>query len=62
MTPVYQTSGRPILAERLALKSRPERKRATMSIGIALRCQDGLVLCADRELSNDDFSYYEPKV
>lgn len=40
-----------------------QRKRSgALTIAIGLRCQDGIVLCADREMANVDYTYYEPKI
>jgi hypothetical protein len=33
-----------------------------LTIAIALRCRDGIAICADREMSTPAFSYYERKI
>ena len=43
------------------LKRQLPRSRP-MTIALGFNCNEGLVLCADREISNDQFSYYGPKI
>jgi hypothetical protein len=43
-------------------RERKVRKAKSMTIGVALHCSDGIVLCADRQLTKGDLKFYECKI
>jgi NAD(P)-dependent dehydrogenase (short-subunit alcohol dehydrogenase family) len=59
---MISTHPRPLLPSPKPIRPQRLPRRKALSIAVGIKCQNGLVVCADREMANADYKCYEAKI